>query len=224
MGARHEYKHCLNQQDYLILRSRLRAVLAHDENTNEDNEYLVRSLYFDTPGDKALREKIDGVNNREKFRIRYYNGNPSFLRLEKKAKRNGLCYKASTCMTAEEAQRIVDGEVDWMRETDDPLVLELYAKMTGELLRPRTIVDYMREPFVYPAGNVRITLDRQIRTGLSCTRFLDKDLTMASVGDVTALLEVKYDAFLPGFIRDILQVGDRRAAAFSKYAVCRVYG
>ncbi|MDL2318595.1 polyphosphate polymerase domain-containing protein [Eubacteriales bacterium OttesenSCG-928-A19] len=224
MGARHEFKHALNHQDYLILRSRLRAVLEHDENTNENDEYLVRSLYFDTPSDKALREKIDGVNNREKFRIRYYNGNPSFIRLEKKSKRNGLCYKASTRVDADEARRIIEGDLDWMKGHGDPLLLELYAKMTGTLLRPRTIVDYIREPFIYRPGNVRITLDRQIRTGLSSTRFLDADVAMVSVGDTTALLEVKYDAFLPAFIQDLLQIGDRKAAAFSKYAACRIYG
>lgn len=224
MTARHEYKHCLNFSDYLMLRKRLRAVLRHDDNVNGQGEYLVRSLYFDTPRDTALREKIDGVNSREKFRLRYYNGNPSFLRLEKKAKRNGLCYKSSALIEPEEAEAIIRGDIQWMKDREEALLLELYSKMTGQLLRPKTIVDYIREPFVYAAGNVRITLDRQIRTGLAATNFLDTRLVTLPVGDTSALLEVKYDAFIPQFIVDILQVGDRRATAFSKYALCRVYG
>lgn len=224
MQARHEYKHEINSCDYLILRKRMQAVLAHDENSGESGEYLVRSLYFDTPEDRALREKIDGVNEREKFRIRYYNANPAFIRLEKKSKRNGLCYKAATCIDVQAASAIIDGDIEWMKSQGDPLLIELYAKMTGQLLRPKVVVDYIREPFVYRPGNVRITLDRQIRTGLHVTRFLDKKLVTVPVGGISALLEVKYDAFIPRFIVDILQVENRRASAFSKYALCRVYG
>lgn len=224
MQARHEYKHEINTSDYLILRRRLQTVLQRDGNSGTRGEYLVRSLYFDTPGDRALREKIDGVNDREKFRIRYYNANPGFIRLEKKSKHNGLCYKTTACIDARAAQAIISGDLQWMKTEGDPLLIELYAKMTGQLLRPRVVVDYIREPFVYRSGNVRITLDRDIRTALRVTRFLDKGLVTVPVGDAKALLEVKYDAFLPRFIGDILQVENRRATAFSKYAMCRIYG
>lgn len=223
-NGRHEYKHRLNAADAMILSRRLRMVLPHDENTDANGEYLVRSLYFDTPDDRALREKIDGVDNREKFRIRYYNGNPSFLRLEQKRKERGLCYKSSTRLSREEASAILRGDIDWMRGAEDALLLALYARMRGQLLRPRTIVDYMREPFVYAPGNVRITLDRQIRTGLLSTDFLNPGQVTVPAGDASALLEVKYDAFLPQFLVGLLQTSDRRATAFSKYAACRMYG
>lgn len=224
MDGRHEFKHALNHADYLLLRSRLRAALPHDAHVNAQGEYAVRSLYFDTPSDRALREKIDGVNHRDKFRIRCYNGSPSFLRLERKSKHNGLCYKASACVTADETRALLRGDLAWMKGRDDPLVLELYARMTGQLLRPRTIVDYVREPFVYAPGNVRITLDRDVHTGLSSVDFFAREVVTAPVGDTRALMEVKYDAFLPGWIGDLVQIGSRPAAAFSKYALCRVYG
>lgn len=224
MNARHEFKHNLNYADYFFLRGRLRAVFPHDENTNEQGEYLIRSLYFDTPSDTALREKLDGVNDREKFRIRFYNGDTSFLRLERKAKHNGLCYKSSTAITEQEAQALVDGDLDWMKKRDDPLLWALYSRMCGRLLAPKTIVDYIREPFIFAPGNVRITLDRALHTGLHCTDFMNMEVPMVPVEGTATLLEVKYDNFLPHIVADVIHMNNRSASAFSKYANCRVYG
>lgn len=224
MDARHEYKHSLNYMDYTVLRGRLQAVLPRDVNTNANGEYAVRSLYFDTPGDRALREKIDGVDRREKFRIRRYNNDPNFLRLEKKSKTHGLCYKQAVPLTREEVAALTGGDLGWMARDERALIVELYSKMTGQLLRPRTIVDYIREPFIHPAGNVRITLDRDVRTGLLSTDFFNGELPTISAGDEIVLLEVKYDAFIPDFIVKLLQIQNRRASACSKYALCRIYG
>ena len=160
---RHEWKHMINHADKIAIRQRLRAVAQVDANA-ADGRYLIRSLYFDNISDKALREKLDGVNRREKFRIRYYNGNTDQIHLEKKSKWNGLGTKDRTLLTADEAQRIVDGDLSWMIGSDRPLVQELYVKMNSQGLRPKTIVDYTREPFVYAPGNVRVTLDYNIRT------------------------------------------------------------
>ncbi len=223
MDFRHEWKHEINYSDMLILRQRLRAVMKPDENA-VDGKYFIRSLYFDNISDKALREKIDGVNCREKFRIRYYNDDTSLIHLEKKSKINGLGNKQSANLSAEEAQKIVDGDFDWMIDCDRPLVQELYSKMKSQGLRPKTIVDYTREPFVFSAGNVRVTLDYDIRTGLYCTDFLNPDCITIPAGNAPIILEVKWDEFLPSVIRDIVQLESRRTAAFSKYAVCRIYG
>ena len=223
MNFRNEWKHEINASDMISIRQRLRAVAKPDPHA-VDGKYLIRSLYFDDINDKALREKIDGVNRREKFRIRYYNGDTSLIHLEKKSKRNGLGHKDTATLTEVQAQAIVDGDTDWMVSSDQPLVQELYSKMKSEGLRPKTIVDYTREPFVYPAGNVRVTLDYNIRTGLSCTDFLNPDCVTIPAGDAPIILEVKWDGFLPDIIRDAVQLSGRRASAFSKYAQCRIYG
>ncbi len=223
MNYRHEWKHELAYVDLLCIRQRLRAVAEPDPHAI-DGKYHIRSLYFDNINDKALREKLDGVNLREKFRIRYYNGDPSLIHLEKKSKTNGLGTKFSALLTAEEAQRIVDGDIDWMLASPHPLIQELYCRMRDQGLRPKTIVDYTREPFIYRPGNVRVTFDYDIRTGLQCTDFLDPACPTIPAGDAPILLEVKWDEDLPEIIRACVQTPGRRATAFSKYAQCRIYG
>lgn len=221
---RNEWKHEISFSDMITIRHRMRAVAKPDKHTSADGSYGVRSLYFDTPTDKALREKIDGVNAREKFRIRYYNGDQNHINLEKKSKLNGLGNKQFAVLTAEEAQAIVDGCFEWMPQSGRPLIVELYSKIQSQGLRPKTIVDYTREPFVYPAGNVRVTLDYNIRTGLGCTDFLNPDCITIPAGNPVIILEVKWDEFLPTIIRQAVGLDSRRGGAFSKYRACRIYG
>ncbi|MCR4762899.1 MAG: polyphosphate polymerase domain-containing protein [Lachnospiraceae bacterium] len=223
MQYRHEWKHEINRSELIAIRQRLRAVAQTDPHA-VDGKYSIRSLYFDNPKDKALREKIDGVNMREKFRIRFYNGDTSVIHLEKKSRVNGLGTKFSAPLTKEEAGRIAEGDIDWMRESAHSLIQELYSKMRYQQLRPQTIVDYTREPYIYPPGNVRVTFDYDIRTGLRSTDFLNPSCTTIPAGDAPVILEVKWDAFLPDIIRACLQTPNCRAGAFSKYAQCRIYG
>lgn len=223
MKYRHEWKHEISYGDMLSLRQRLSAVAERDAHA-AGGKYMIRSLYFDNLSDKALREKIDGVNIREKFRIRYYNNDTSLIRLEKKSKVNGLCLKESAVLSEKQAQAIVDGDYSWMTGSEVPLIQELYCKMMSQGLRPKTIVDYTREPFVFAPGNVRVTMDYNIRTGMECTDFLNPDCVTVPAGDATIILEVKWDEFLPDIIRDVVQLPNCRSGAFSKYAACRIYG
>lgn len=222
MKPRHEWKHEITAADRLILSARLGAVARRDSH-GQNGRYEIRSLYFDDSRDTALREKIDGVSRREKFRIRYYDGDASFICLEKKVKRDGLCGKRSVLLSVQEVQALLSGDLDWMPGSGRPLIQELYWKMNSNGLRPKTIVDYTRDAYVFPAGNVRVTLDFNIRTGLGSTDFLNPTVTVPA-GEVPAILEVKWDEFLPDIIRDTVQLPGRHTSAFSKYAACRIYG
>lgn len=222
---RHEVKHYINMSDYLSIRNRLVPIMNIDKNANKDNEYKVRSLYFDNLNDKVLMEKINGINHREKFRIRFYNDDHSFIRLEKKSKINGLCTKESEGLTKKQCEKIIKGDIKFLRESNNALLIEFYTKLKGQLLKPKTIVDYTREAYIYPVGNVRITFDKNIRTGIRGTDMFHKNLpTIGSVYNNFVILEVKYDEFLPETIQHIIQTNDRRASAISKYALSRVYG
>ena len=222
MDLRHEIKHEINYSDMLTVRQRLRAVAYPDPHA-VDGKYFIRSLYFDNIADKALMEKINGVSRREKFRIRCYNGDTSVIHLEKKSKTADLGSKASAPLSAQQVQQIINGDIGWMPDSPYPLIKELFHKMRTQGLAPKTIVDYTREPFIYPAGNVRVTLDYDVRSGLRCTDFLNDKCVTVPVSD-KIILEVKWDAFLPDIIRDAVSLADRREGAFSKYAACRIYG
>ena len=222
---RHELKHYINMSDYLTIKNRLVHIMKLDKNSNKNSEYKIRSLYFDNLRDKVLIEKINGVNHREKFRIRFYNNNYSFIRLEKKSKINGLCKKQSEFLTKKECEDIVKGNIDFLKDSKKPLLVEFYTKIKGDLLRPKTIVDYIREAYIYKIGNVRITFDKNIRTGIYGTDLFDDNLaTIGSIDNNIVVLEVKYDEFLPEIIQDIIQTNNRRASAISKYALSRIYG
>ena len=247
---RHELKYKISYPDYLAMRSRLRPVMKADPHASAGGRYLVRSIYFDNLNDKALREKIDGVAKREKFRIRYYNDDLSYIVLEKKMKIGSLCLKYSAPITEEECRKILsggrssvtdggrsstidggrgsmrNGDLSFMKEHPQELVRELYAKMTCQLLRPRVLVSYTREPFIYQAGNVRVTFDSDIRTSLFHQEFLTKEAAGISATDEPqdVYLEVKFDAFLPEVVQDLIRVKGIRQHAFSKYSASRRFG
>lgn len=223
MDYRHEWKHNINYSDMIALRQSLQVIASPDKNAI-DGRYHIRSIYFDNLYDTALREKIDGVNKREKFRIRLYNNDTSFITLEKKSKINGLCSKQINRLTLEEAKLIQAGEYEWMRKSDKPLVTEVFSKMQSQGIKPKTIVDYDREPYIYGPGNVRVTFDYNIRTGLMETDFLNPDCITIPAGDPVIILEVKWDEFLPDVIKNAIQLKSRQVSAFSKYAACRIYG
>lgn len=222
MQFRHEVKHEISNLDMLILRQRLSAVMIPDSHAKE-GRYEIRSLYFDNLDDKALREKLDGVLTREKYRIRLYNHDPSVIHLERKFKHGGLGYKNLALLTAEQAKKIVDGDIRWMAESTDEVILGFYSRIRSEGLAAKVIVDYTREPFVFAPGNVRVTLDYNIRTALRCTDFLNTGCPTVPIPDSPCILEVKWDNFLPDVVRGMVQLGDRHSTAFSKYAACRMY-
>ena len=222
MDYRHEIKHLISPGDAAAIRANLGAVASMDSHARERGYYRIRSLYFDDPLDTALHEKLDGVNERRKFRIRYYNDDLGYIMLECKMKRDGVGCKPQERLTLEETQKILRGDIAWRVMCGRPLLAALYVDMKTRQLRPKTVVGYKRVPFVYGPGNVRVTIDWAIRTGAP-KDFLDPDGLTLPVEDDVMLLEVKWDGFLPGVIRRAAALKSRTPSAFSKYAACRVY-
>lgn len=224
---RHEIKYILDRAQMLTLDRRLSAMLSYDRNAREDGTYAIRSLYFDNAQDKALKEKTLGLARREKFRLRYYNQDTSFIRLEKKSKLNRLTDKQSCPITKAQCEALLGGDTAFLASSEHALMRELYAKSKLYGLYPKTIVDYTRKSFVCPISETRITLDYNIRTGLRAVDFLNTDrLTVpcdAASAEPICILEVKYNAFLPGNIAALLQMPDVRSSPFSKYEISRRY-
>ena len=219
---RHEYKYLINACDCEILARRLGVVMKRDPHAGSDGTYVIRSLYFDNYDDRALMEKINGTNPRSKFRIRIYNGRHDFISLEKKVKCGEMTQKLSASISKEEYEKIISGDIGWMLHDGRGVVAELYAQMNGYSLRPKTLVEYTRTPFVFEAGNVRVTLDRDIRTGVKSIDLFDSTpLTPTNGFDV---LEVKYDRYLPDIIKCLVYPVAYSRQAMSKYEICRTYG
>lgn len=220
---RHELKYLINYHDRMILSGRFRHTLKRDMNAGPDGSYAIRSIYFDNTDDRALFEKIYGINYREKFRIRCYNGSASVIKLEKKMKANGLTAKLSSELSIDQCRAILNNNIEFLRDSEDEVMNSLYIKMKNGLYRPKCIVDYKREAFVYSPGNVRLTFDSELRSGLNSVDFFNSELPSIRVlPEGFSVLEVKFDEFLPDVVSDIIQTNNRRLESVSKYASCRM--
>jgi len=214
---RHECKYPIGGREGYLLAERLPKVLSPDPHA-AGGSYTIRSLYFDDYHNKALFEKLDGTDPREKFRIRIYNRQDDYICLEKKVKKGELTQKLQAVITREQCDAILTGDIDWMWRQGNGVLAELYTRMR-EGLKPKTIVEYDRRPYVYAPGNVRVTIDQHIRAGVSSTDlFGDIPLVPVSPADV---LEIKYDAWLPEIVRMLTAGLESRKTAVSKYAMCR---
>jgi len=222
--GRTELKHEISKMDCYLLRNRLKHVMEVDPHANKDGKYFIRSVYFDNFDNKALIEKKEGHHNRDKYRVRLYDYNTNLLNLEKKSKRNNLTYKQKCRITIEEYERMRVGDIGWMENDERSLIRELFIEMKMYHLKPVTVVDYVREVFIYHHGNVRVTFDSDIKTSFRNNDVLNVHLPMIETNPDVVVLEVKYDEYLPDVIKKLLQIGNRRKGTYSKYQISRMYG
>ena len=221
---RHELKYFITPAEMTVLRGILTPVMQLDPNGNEHNEYHIRSLYFDTINDDALEEKIAGVGNRKKYRIRIYNFSDRVIKLECKSKYGDLISKQSVSIPRELAEQLIAGDPDGLQRMRHPLFHDVYREMRTRLLRPAVIVDYVREAYIHQAEEVRITFDKQVRTGLYSVDMFNPEIpTYPVFDDPVEILEVKFDEFLPGYLQSILSGVTAQRSAISKYTWCRRY-
>jgi hypothetical protein len=222
---RHELKFLISDTYYLWLRDRIAAAMPLDSNVDPTTRgYFIRSLYFDDLFDTALFEKVDGDDVRNKFRIRIYKWSDSQILLEKKSKVMYYTAKDSLRITRAQCDGILSGDYNAIYPTDSALMQEFYALIRTRYLKPKVLVDYFREAYVYPAGNVRITFDLNIRSGLySNDLFSKRPSTVMALEPNTHVMEVKYDSFLPAHLKALLQGVPGERIAISKYVMCRRY-
>lgn len=219
---RSELKYLINKMDHLILSSKLKSVLKVDPHA-KDGSYLVKSVYFDDFSDNAWLDNLMGASEREKFRIRYYNNDPSYICLEKKVKVLTKGTKLITRISQKQAQAMIESRYEILKDEKDPLLRDFYLKTKQTGLRAKVIVTYRREPYLHEAGNVRITLDHAIGNSLDVKRFFDPTLTMVPQLSQQCLLEVKFDRYLPEVVRALIQVPDTIQTAHSKYSISRLF-
>lgn len=222
---RHELKFLCGDGELLLLENKLRAVMRRDAHAGSGGTYRIRSLYFDTTDDACYRENLDGTDPRYKYRVRIYNGSDEVIRLEKKITAHGMKRKDSCLLTVQQCTALEEGSEIRGVSQDQELLGEFLTERRARLLQPRVIVEYVRTPYVYPVGNVRVTFDRDITSSPGHGLLREHLPTRPVLPPGTQVLEVKYDELLPGAIGEILQRGqDLRRISFSKYALCRRYG
>lgn len=219
---RHELKYRIRSGDYHILRARFKAVMKPDANT-KDGVYRIRSLYFDDIYNTAYFDKMNGALNRKKYRIRAYNMDKDFIRLEEKVKDDNVGYKKSAVITYDEYKRILNGERAFLAEErfENTAAEDFFISDSAVKLSPAVIVDYIREPYVMKAGNVRVTFDMKLTASTSSFDIFDENAVYSPVfANDLIVLEVKYDNFLPGIIEELLRGVPLLQESVSKFVMC----
>lgn len=225
---RHELKYLCSLIDVAVIEGRLKGFIKKDTHVGEKGYYHIRSLYFDDYNNTCYKMNEAGVDKRMKYRIRIYNCSDTKITLEKKIKVHGMTRKVSTPLTKEQCELFIQGKYLSVKQEDfstySPLLQEFVVWMTKGNGKPKVIVAYDRVPYVYKQGNVRITIDKNIQASRDFSHFFKTDMQKCPIlpkGNV--LIEVKYDEFLPGFLKDRLEIGKLRQTTFSKYYLCRKF-
>ena len=222
---RHEFKYLVSAAQIPLLRSRISGFMSPDPHTGSAGTYEIRSLYFDDYHNHCFYDNENGTDPREKFRIRIYNASASRVTLECKRKEHGMTLKSACPLTPQQTQSLMQNLPLSEAEPVPPLLWKLELLRQTELMHPVVIVNYVREPFIYTDGNVRVTFDTDISSA-SCDPegFFSPELPARPVLPLGChLMEVKYDGFLPDFIYRSLNLGQLRQTSFSKYYLCRKY-
>jgi hypothetical protein len=224
MEYRFELKYLLDYRAAELLKHRLYPFLQPDYHANSGNEYQIRSLYFDDAKNTDLFAKLAGLSERKKYRLRMYNLQTDLIRLEKKIKHTDMTAKLQEQIPLKTAQSLANGNVDVLSDFDDMVSVDMYRYHRLHYLRPSVITDYHREAYLFAPGNVRITFDTQLKTGLLNTDFFDDRVPLVpAIGYGQTVLEVKYDHYLPGVIRELLSGIDGVCMSVSKYALCKKF-
>jgi len=218
---RHEKKYTLSWNEFQIINGKVKHVLKRDGNCPPKG-YEVKSLYFDNPYDFALGQKVEGTDLRHKYRIRVYNNDFSYLKLEKKSKNNVMTNKESVYITKEEALNIVEGDYNFLLEGDKEFNNAFFYKLKHERYKPKVIVKYNRIAYIYPVSNLRITFDFMIKKSNRVEKFFNMDNGYMKVYDPNeVIMEIKFDHVLPSFIRSLIQSPNVMSTASSKYVASR---
>ena len=222
-GYRHEDKYLLTGTEAVILRERARAIMQRDDHTGEQEYYSIRSLYFDDRANTCFYDTENGNDPRSKFRIRMYNGDTSYIRLEKKIKNNGMTKKVSAILTIPECEELIDGHYSGLLARTEGTKGSLIAEMQLKGMLPAVIVSYDRLPFTYSPCNIRFTIDKNLCYETEAADFLHPERRRAIPvrTEGMRIMELKWGNFLPDHIQNYLKIDTLKRDRFSKYYLCR---
>ena len=213
---RHEYKYVIPYGDMLKLRNKLDEVLTLDRG----GHYLVRSLYFDSQDDKDYYDKQGGEMIRKKLRLRIYDIDSDFAKLEIKGKYDYHQLKESLVIRKDVAKKIINGDYSDLLLMDNDLAKRIYVYLQSGY-RPKVIIEYDRAAYI-TTTTTRITFDFNIKKSNDFDNFYTNDLNYFDLTNGTdVVLEVKFDRFLEPYISKILDKYISRYQSVSKYVMGR---
>ena len=226
--SRYEFKYVLSLAQREFIEEQVRHFMRHDEFVIRQprNQYLVRSLYFDSPSNEAFFEKIDGIKERRKYRLRTYARSPTAgapLFLEEKGRHNQRTYKHRIKIDLDDYERLVSGLspvylIDKFPEID--MVHRFVTSWLNRQLRPKVLVDYSRSPYVsdYDAY-FRITIDSDLSTAPSEELFATPSKKMLRCLAGHSIVEVKFNRRVPAWFHRIIQSSELHRVSISKFVV-----
>ncbi len=223
MDYRHERKYICSEAQLTVIRARLLPLMSPDEHDASGRGYLVRTVYFDDPDDRFLKDNLYGFDNRVKYRIRAYDLSDRSIYLETKTKKSGLGKKESCALSREEFFSLLNGTCPGFSSQAEKPMRRLCVEMLSAMCRPRILVEYRRLALVSPVGNVRVTFDRNIACSGELKRFFEPELIRIPVLPAGQhILEVKYDELLPSYLLEAMDIGELMQTTFSKYVMSRM--
>ncbi len=220
---RHELKFYISRSDYEYARFILGELMQKDSYQDGDRGYFIRSLYFDDVADSSVEEKLDGIENRDKYRIRVYDPNQDWAKLERKRKNNNFVKKSSVRLSKEEALLMCEGDYDFLLEKEGQDAKAIYFDMKRKYFRPVVIIDYIRDVYKMDYNEIRITFDKHIRVSTDDLNLFDKNIqTHPLQRDDAIIMEVKFNNCLPSWFKDFLKFESSTNLAISKYCYGRI--
>ncbi len=217
---RNEWKYLIDTAQKETICSRIAPLMQLDSHATNGG-YMLRSLYFDDYFNSAYEEKDAGVLRRKKYRIRIYDCSDKSIKLERKKKYGSFIYKEAANLTRAEVYKILDGDYAFLLASEQPLCREFYYECISNVMRPRTMVDYERQPWILDEGTVRITFDMDVRAAVGSFDIFDPYLpTLPVLEPGKCVMEVKFTEFLPDFVRQVLPDRASEFTAVSKYVLC----
>ena len=218
---RHELKFLLSQMEYEHLKRLLGALLIKDQYTKAGCDYYIRSLYFDTSENKDYYDKLIGVPQRRKIRLRIYDTSTDKVKLEIKNKENNYSIKETATISREDAQLLIKGNNRVLAEYNNDISKKAYFNIISYGYMPKIVVDYEREAYLLPIENIRITFDKNVRAFKGNGLFEEQNAFLGILAPEYVILEVKYDKYLPVYIKNMLSAINMQRMSISKYCMAR---
>jgi len=194
----------------------------------DNNNYTVRSIYFDTSKFDFYYDKMDGLKVRKKLRVRTYNKfnhiNPAFLEIKRRYVNRVLKERVKVPLSQVEqiCTNLENPKFDDNNFSDGKQVIDKYYYNLRKLdLKPTALITYEREAYIgLMDSHTRLTIDKNLRS-LIYPRisdiFMEDDLKM--VIDLKYILELKYDGYMPKWMGRLVHELSVRAEPIPKYCL-----